>query len=86
MKRSTVKFLPKAAALTAAASIAVMGGAGVASANNSAHAAGVAKGSPGVLSGNVVQVPIAIPINVCGNSANVVGAGNAAFGNRCINA
>ena len=46
---------------------------------------GVAIGSPGLLSGNVVQVPIKIPINVCGNSLNLIAALNPAFGNVCIN-
>nr|WP_203631811.1 chaplin [Streptomyces halstedii] len=46
----------------------------------------VAAHSPGVLSGNVVQVPIHIPVNVCGNSINVIGLLNPAFGNTCINA
>lgn len=32
-----------------------------------------AEGSPGILSGNVVQVPINIPINVCGNGLTVCG-------------
>ncbi|MFF0556990.1 chaplin [Streptomyces sp. NPDC004266] len=51
-----------------------------------ADATGIAAGSPGVLSGNVVQVPIHIPINVCGNSVNVIGLLNPAVGNTCINA
>jgi len=42
-------------------------------------------GSPGVLSGNNVQAPVDVPVNACGNSANVVGAGNPAFGNDCEN-
>jgi hypothetical protein len=50
-----------------------------------AGAQGAAIGSPGFLSGNVVQVPIHIPINVCGNTVNVVGALNPAFGNVCVN-
>lgn len=50
-----------------------------------ADAQGAAIGSPGVLSGNVVQVPIHIPINVCGNSINAVGLLNPAFGNVCVN-
>ncbi|MFD9409069.1 chaplin [Streptomyces sp. NPDC059989] len=50
-----------------------------------ADAAGKAVGSPGVLSGNVVQVPINIPINVCGNTVNVIALLNPAFGNTCIN-
>jgi hypothetical protein len=43
------------------------------------------KDSPGVLSGNSVQVPIDIPVNVTGNSVNVVGIGNAAVGNSSSN-
>lgn len=50
-----------------------------------AVAKGAAVGSPGVLSGNVIQVPIHIPINACGNTVNVIGALNPAFGNVCIN-
>ncbi|MCZ0994099.1 chaplin [Streptomyces noursei] len=50
-----------------------------------AHAGGVAKRSPGVLSGNVIQVPIHVPINVCGNTIDIIGILNPAFGNRCIN-
>ncbi|MEW2285542.1 chaplin [Streptomyces sp. NPDC047841] len=46
---------------------------------------GVAAHSPGVLSGNVVQVPIHIPINVCGNTISVIGLLNPAAGNTCIN-
>jgi hypothetical protein len=43
------------------------------------------KDSPGVLSGNSVQLPIDIPVNVTGNSVNVVGIGNAAVGNSSSN-
>ncbi|MDQ0403861.1 MULTISPECIES: chaplin ChpD [unclassified Streptomyces] len=50
-----------------------------------ADAKGAAIGSPGVLSGNVVQVPVHVPVNVCGNSINVVGLLNPAFGNECEN-
>jgi ChpA-C len=45
----------------------------------------LAVGSPGVLSGNVVQVPIHIPVNVCGNSVNIFAALNPTFGNKCVN-
>lgn len=41
--------------------------------------------SPGTLSGNVIQVPAAIPINVCGNSIDVIGLINPTFGNTCEN-
>ncbi|MFF9487308.1 chaplin, partial [Streptomyces sp. NPDC014676] len=50
-----------------------------------AHADGYAEGSPGVGSGNHVQVPIHVPVNVCGDSVNVLGAGNATEGNDCAN-
>jgi hypothetical protein len=48
-------------------------------------ASGVAKDSPGVLSGNSVQVPVDVPVNVCGNTVNVLAALNTAFGNSCRN-
>ncbi|GES29674.1 chaplin family protein [Streptomyces angustmyceticus] len=50
-----------------------------------ANAAGFAAGSPGILSGNNIQIPINIPINVCGNSLPVASLLNPAFGNICIN-
>ncbi|WP_406439174.1 chaplin [Streptomyces sp. NBC_00631] len=54
-------------------------------ADNGAEANGQAIGSPGLLSGNVVQVPINIPINVCGNTISVIGLLNPAIGNTCKN-
>ncbi|MGA5202415.1 chaplin [Streptomyces variegatus] len=48
-------------------------------------ASGVAKDSPGVLSGNSVQVPVDVPVNLCGNTVNVIAALNTAFGNSCGN-
>ncbi|MET9592381.1 chaplin family protein [Streptomyces sp. NPDC006516] len=42
-------------------------------------------GSPGILSGNQVQVPVEIPVNVCGNSVTVGGLLNPVFGNDCEN-
>ena len=41
--------------------------------------------SPGVGSGNAAQAPVSVPLNLCGDSANVVGAGNSAHGNSCAN-
>ncbi|MFE6742238.1 chaplin [Streptomyces tubercidicus] len=79
-----MKFVSKAAVLSAAAGVAVVGGAGVASAYG-AGAAGVAQNSPGVLSGNLVQVPVDVPVNVCGNTVNIVALLNPAFGNTCLN-
>ncbi|AUG76256.1 hypothetical protein CFP65_1357 [Kitasatospora sp. MMS16-BH015] len=49
-------------------------------------AAGVAHSSPGVASGNQVQAPVSIPVNACGNTVDVVGLANPAFGNDCGNA
>jgi ChpA-C len=46
----------------------------------------IAKGSPGVLSGNTVDVPVQAQINACGNSVDVVGLVNPAMGNSCANA
>ncbi|MFE4594157.1 chaplin [Streptomyces laurentii] len=50
-----------------------------------AGAEGVAVGSPGVLSGNVIQVPIHLQANVCGNSIDILALLNPAAGNICIN-
>ncbi|MFJ2777237.1 MULTISPECIES: chaplin [unclassified Kitasatospora] len=63
-------------------------GAGQASSGQTASgasASGTAAGSPGVLSGNSVQAPVDIPVNACGNTVDVVGVGNPAFGNGCGN-
>ncbi|MEU3859556.1 chaplin family protein [Streptomyces sp. NPDC028722] len=46
---------------------------------------GAAVGSPGLISGNVIQLPVHVPVNVCGNTVNVVGLLNPALGNRCAN-
>ncbi|MEY9939251.1 chaplin [Streptacidiphilus sp. MAP5-3] len=73
----------KAIALSAAAAALTLAGAGAASADSTAN--GIAANSPGFLSGNLVQVPVHIPINLCGNSINVIGALNPAFGNACVN-
>ncbi|MFD7099349.1 chaplin [Streptomyces xanthophaeus] len=73
----------KSAGLALAVAMAIAGGASAASADS--NASGAAIGSPGVLSGNVIQVPIHIPINLCGNSVNVIGLVNPAVGNVCVN-
>jgi hypothetical protein len=75
--------IAKGLVLSSAAVAAVAGGAGVASADAGAGAA--AAKSPGVLSGNVIQVPVHVPVNVCGNTVNVIAALNPAFGNACVN-
>ncbi|MFC8367716.1 chaplin [Streptomyces sp. NPDC057239] len=50
-----------------------------------AGAEGIAAGSPGVGSGNTVQLPVHVPVNVCGNTVNAVGLLNPAAGNTCVN-
>ncbi|MGW0916358.1 chaplin [Streptomyces sp. NPDC002784] len=75
--------IAKAAAVAVGTGAMVVSGAGLALAD--AEANGTAAHSPGVLSGNVLQVPIHIPINLCGNTVNVIGLLNPAFGNTCIN-
>ncbi|NSC24868.1 chaplin [Streptomyces albus subsp. chlorinus] len=72
-----------AIAASGLAATAVLGGATAASADSGAQ--GSAANSPGVLSGNVVQVPIQVPINLCGNTIDIVGLLNPAFGNTCVN-
>ncbi|MEU4211907.1 chaplin [Streptomyces sp. NPDC026206] len=49
------------------------------------QASGVTQGSPGVVSGNVIQVPIDIPINICGNTIDIIALLNPTFGNTCVN-
>ncbi|GGW36949.1 membrane protein [Streptomyces lucensis JCM 4490] len=75
--------IAKAAAVVLGTGAVVVSGAGLAMAD--AGAQGAAAHSPGVLSGNVVQAPVHIPVNVCGNTVNVVGALNPAIGNVCVN-
>ncbi|MFJ8884697.1 chaplin [Streptomyces sp. NPDC102402] len=75
--------ISKVAAVMAGTGALVAGGAGMATAD--AGAGAVASHSPGVLSGNVVQVPVHIPVNVCGNTVNVIALLNPSFGNTCAN-
>ncbi|MEU7700467.1 chaplin [Streptomyces sp. NPDC015492] len=70
------------------ATLLVTGGAialSAGAAHADAGAQGAAAGSPGVGSGNTVQLPVHVPVNVCGNTVSVVGLLNPAFGNGCAN-
>ncbi|MGW3952010.1 chaplin [Streptomyces sp. NPDC004752] len=60
-------------------------GSGGAASSGGASAQGVGKDSPGVVSGNGIQVPVHLPVNVSGNTVNVVGVGNPAVGNESAN-
>ncbi|MFF7299681.1 chaplin family protein [Streptomyces sp. NPDC008265] len=71
------------AAVVAGGGLAVAGVGGFAHAD--ADASGRAAGSPGVGSGNLIQLPVNVPVNACGNTVNVVGLLNPAAGNRCAN-
>lgn len=73
----------KAAALTVTAGAALAATTGIAAADSGAN--GAAANSPGVASGNLIQVPVHIPINVCGNTIDVIAALNPTFGNTCAN-
>ncbi|MER6981987.1 chaplin [Streptomyces carpinensis] len=70
--------------MTAAAVLAgaaLMTCAGTAAAD--AGAQGTASNSGGLLSGNVIQVPVDLGLNVCGDSIDVIGLFNPAGGSGC---
>ncbi|MFD6033222.1 chaplin [Streptomyces griseoincarnatus] len=78
-----MSHIAKVGAIALGTGAVILGSAGLASAHSGAE--GAAVHSPGVVSGNVIQAPIHIPVNVCGNTVNVIGALNPAFGNYCVN-
>lgn len=63
------------------------GGKGGSGASNGggAVAQGAAEHSPGVVSGNGIQLPVELPVNASGNSVNVAGVLNPVFGNDAVN-
>ncbi|MGP3925711.1 chaplin [Streptomyces sp. 8N616] len=63
----------------------VSGGGHESGGNDDSSARAGSGNSGGVVSGNIVQVPIDVPINACGNSVNEIGVGNATIGNKCAN-
>ncbi|MBV9025940.1 MAG: chaplin [Streptomycetaceae bacterium] len=75
--------LKKAVAVSMLAGGLTVVAAGVASADSGAQ--GSALNSPGVASGNNVQVPVHVPVNVSGNTVTVIGLLNPAFGNSASN-
>ncbi|TJZ43527.1 chaplin [Streptomyces piniterrae] len=76
-------MIKKIVAAAAVAGGVTLAGAGLAVAHSGAQGAAVK--SPGVLSGNVVQAPVHVPVNACGNTISVVGLLNPTFGNTCTN-
>lgn len=75
-----IKKVVAAAAVTGGL---VLAGAGMAVADSGAQ--GAAVHSAGVASGNVIQVPVHVPVNACGNTVSVIGLLNPAVGNPCFN-
>ncbi|MEW2304644.1 chaplin [Streptomyces sp. NPDC006655] len=76
MKRVTRNGVIAVAAASGAMAVAVPAWA-------DAGADGIAAGSPGVVSGNGIELPVHVPVNVCGDTVNVVGLLNPAAGNTC---
>jgi hypothetical protein len=79
----------KAAIVLAATGAAIGATTGTASAAGGhgmggATAQGAAVKSPGLISGNVAQAPIDVPIQLTGNSVNVGGILNPVFGNTGV--
>ncbi|OIJ95469.1 hypothetical protein BIV25_20215 [Streptomyces sp. MUSC 14] len=70
-------------AIALAVASGAMAVAGPAHADSTAN--GTATGSPGLISGNAVQLPVHIPVNICGNTIDVTGLLDPAIGNTCIN-
>lgn len=75
------QILSRSLLTVAAASSVFAATGGYASADSSAQ--GSATGSPGILSGDSVKAPVDLPANACGNTVNVIGADNPAFGAAC---
>src|SRR2546423_784004 len=58
---------------------------GPAMSGGTSTSAGSAQSGGGLLSGNVVQAPVSIPVNVCGDTVTAVGSGNSAQNIMCAN-
>ncbi|MFJ1969860.1 chaplin family protein [Streptomyces sp. NPDC087903] len=84
MRRATRNGVIAVAAASGAMAVTMPMSAAFA-ADGGAAAGGAAVGSPGLISGNTVQLPVHAPVNACGNTGNVVGLLNPAVGNRCTN-
>ncbi|UFR06439.1 chaplin [Streptomyces sp. Go40/10] len=83
MRRATRNGVIAVAAASGAMAVALPVSAAFAA--GGADADGTAAGSPGLVSGNGIQLPVHVPVNVCGNTVNVVGLLNPAAGNACAN-
>ena len=70
--------------------IAIAAASGAMAVTMPAHADSAAAGStadsPGLISGSTIQLPVHVPVNVCGNTVNVAGLLNPAAGSQCASA
>ncbi|MEU6992571.1 chaplin [Streptomyces sp. NPDC046465] len=76
----------RARVLTAAvllSGLTVLGGAGQALADDGPTA--TTGNSPGILSGDNIQVPVKVPVNACGLGVNLLGLLNPNSNNSCAN-
>ncbi|MFI9244708.1 chaplin [Streptomyces sp. NPDC053086] len=71
------------AATTVLTGVLALAGAASAFAAGPGATTGAAANSPGVVSGNVVEVPVDLGLSLCGNSIDVIGLLNPATGNAC---
>jgi len=76
-----VKLINKGAVLAVLAGGMLLAAGGVASADAGAGAAAI--GSPGLLSGNAVLIPVDVPVNACGDSLDTLALLDPAFGVTC---
>lgn len=83
-RHKTVRQILSSGIVIAAAATGILSAYG-APAFADAGAEGQAVGSPGIASGNTVQVPVHVPVNVCGNTIDIIGLLNPAVGNTCVN-
>ncbi|MEU7205565.1 chaplin family protein [Streptomyces sp. NPDC045470] len=72
----------KHSVLVAATATGILAGTAVGAYADSG-AAGRTAAAPGVLAGNLLQAPAHVPVNLCGNTVNVIGLLNPAFANHC---
>ena len=66
------------------AAVAILGTAGTAAASG-ADAIGGASDSPGLLSGNNIQTPVNLGLNVCGDNTGILSALLETEGTVCVN-
>ncbi|MFJ5031027.1 chaplin [Streptomyces sp. NPDC088560] len=78
-----MKRVTRNGAIALAVASGAMAVAGPAHADSTAD--GSTNDSPGLISGNTIQLPVHVPVNICGNTIDVVGFLNPAAGNSCTN-